>query len=116
MLKLFNAGLVCAVLVSAFVLYSQEHETRKLERAIAKAERQSREELEKIKLLNAEWAALTRPDRIQKIAEDQLHLQVLKPQQFVPLAEASSRLPQSQPLKLEAQNADAIGDMLEKLQ
>jgi len=116
MFKLFNAGLVAGVLVSAFFLYSQEHATRKLERMIAKAEKQSMEEREKIKLLNAEWAALTRPERIQKIAEEQLHLQVLQPQQFVPLSEVGARLPQALPQKLEARNSDEIGALLEKLQ
>jgi len=116
MLKLINAALVCAVLFCAFFLYSQEHATRKLERAIAKAEKQTIEEHEKIKLLDAEWAALTRPERIQKIAEEQLHLTVTQAQQFVPLAEVGARLPQSPPMKLEAHNTDEIGAMLEKLQ
>ena len=73
MFKLINAAMVCAVLASAFVLYSQEHTTRELERAIAKAEKQTKQEREKIKLLEAEWAALTRPERIQQIAEEQLN-------------------------------------------
>jgi cell division protein FtsL len=116
MLKMLNAALVGAVLVSAYFLYAQEHATRKLERTIAKVDRQMNEEREKIKLLDAEWAALNRPERIQKIAEEELHLKVLQPQQFVPLAEMATRLPQSQPLKLEAQNKDEIGAMLEKMQ
>lgn len=116
MLKLINAALVGLVLFSAFFLYSQEHATRKLERLIAKTEKKTIEEHEKIKLLEAEWASLTRPDRIQKIAEEQLHLQVIQPQQFVPLSEVASHLPQSQPLKLEAHNSDEIGALLEKMQ
>lgn len=116
MLKLVNAALVCCVLFCAFFLYSQEHATRKLERSIAKAEKQMNEEREKTKLLNAEWASLTRPERIQKIAEEQLHLQVIQPQQFVPLIEVGTHLPQTPPMKLEAHNSDEIGAMLEKLQ
>ena len=116
MLKLINAALVGLILCSAFFLYSQEHATRKLERLIAKTEKQMNDEREKIKLLDAEWASLTRPDRIQTIAENQLHLKVLQSQQFVPLAEAASHLPQTPALKLEAHNSDEIGAMLEKLQ
>jgi len=116
MFKLINACLVCAVLVSAFLLYSQEHTIREIERNIAKAEKKAADENNKIKLLEAEWAALTRPERIQKIAEEQLHLQVIQPQQFVPLAEVGSHLPQTPAMKLEAQNSDEIGAMLEKLQ
>lgn len=116
MLKLMNAALVTLVLFCAFFLYSQEHATRKLERSIAKIEKQTNDQREKIKLLNAEWASLTRPDRIQKIAEEQLHLQVIQAQQFVPLSEVAAHLPTSPPLKLEAHNSDEIGAMLEKLQ
>ncbi|MBG1231962.1 cell division protein FtsL [Aestuariivirga litoralis] len=116
MFKLFNAALVCTVLVSAFFLYSLEHATRALERNITKAERQITQEREKIKLLNAEWANLTQPERVQKIAQEQLHLQNMKAQQYVPLAELKDHLPEEPPVKLEAQGSDAIGAMLEKLQ
>lgn len=116
MFKIFNAILVCTVLVAAFVLYSLEHSTRGLERSIAKTEKQIGDEQERIKLLNAEWASLTKPDRIQKIAEEQLHFQTLKAQQFISISEIASKVPQSPPVKLEAQTSDAIGDLLENLQ
>jgi cell division protein FtsL len=116
MFKLFNAALVCGVLVAAFFLYSLEHATRALERNIAKTEHQISDEREKIKLLNAEWANLTQPDRVQKIAEEQLHLQNVEAKQFVPLADLKTKLPDEPPVKLEAQGTDAIGAMLEKLQ
>ena len=116
MFKVFNAILVSSVLVAAFVLYSLEHSTRALERSIVKTEKKIIDEQERIKLLNAEWASLTKPDRIQKIAEQQLHLQTLKAQQFIKPAEIVDKVPTSPPIKLEAQTADAIGDMLEKLQ
>ena len=116
MFKLFNAILVCTVLVSAFVLYSLEHSTRALERSVAKTEKQIIDEHERIRLLNAEWAGLTKPDRLQKIAEEQLHLQTLKAQQFISPTEIAPKVPQTPPVKLEAQSSDVIGDMLEKLQ
>ena len=116
MFKLTNAALVICVLVSAFFLYSLEHATRGFERNIAKTEKQIIDEREKIKLLNAEWTSLTRPERIQHLAEEQLHLKNLQAQQFVPLAEIGAKVPQTPPIKLEAQNADPIGNMLEKLQ
>ena len=116
MFKLFNAALVCAVLISAFFLYSLEHSTRALERNIAKTEKQIIDEHERISLLNAEWASLTKPERLQKIAEEQLHLQTLKAPQFISPAEIATNVPQTPPVKLEAQSSDTIGDMLEKLQ
>ncbi|MDE2383224.1 MAG: cell division protein FtsL [Alphaproteobacteria bacterium] len=116
MIKLANAFLVVNVLIAAFFLYSLEHATRALERNIAKTEKSITDERERIKLLNAEWASLTRPDRIQKMAEEQLGLKTIQAQQFVPLADIGAKVPQTPPVKLEAQNADAIGKMLETLQ
>jgi cell division protein FtsL len=116
MIKLANAFLVVSVLIAAFFLYSLEHKTRGLERDIAKAEKSIIDEREKIKLLGAEWASLTRPDRIQKLAEEQLKMQTLTAQQIVPISEIGARVPQTPPLKLEAQNSDEIGKMLESLQ
>ena len=92
------------------------HTTRSLERSIAKTEKSIIDEREKIKLLNAEWASLTRPDRLQKLAEEQLHFKTVEAQQFVPRAQIGGRVPQTPPVKLEAQNADEIGKMLESLQ
>ena len=116
MVKLVNAMLVVSVLFAAFFLYSLEHATRSLERSIAKTEKSIIDEREKIKLLNAEWASLTRPDRLQKLAEEQLHLKTVEAEQFVPLAQIGARVPQTPPVKLEAQNSDEIGKMLESLQ
>ena len=116
MVKLINAMLVMTVLIAAFFLYSLEHATRSLERSIAKAEKSITGEHEKIKVLDAEWASLTRPDRLQKLAEEQLHLKTVEAQQFVPMAEIGARVPQTPPVKLEAQNSDEIGKMLESLQ
>jgi len=116
MVKFINALLVVSVLLAAFFLYSLEHTTRSLERSIAKTEKSIIDEREKIKLLNAEWASLTRPDRLQKLAEEQLHFKTVEAQQFVPRAQIGARVPQTPPVKLEAQNADEIGKMLESLQ
>ena len=71
--KFLNAILVLAVLVSGFVLYSLEHATRGTgarDRRVSSA--RLREERESIKLLNAEWSSLTRPDRLQALANEHL--------------------------------------------
>jgi cell division protein FtsL len=116
MFKFFNAILVISVLVAAFFLYSLEHTTRGLERQIAKSQRSIVEEREKMKLLNAEWASLTRPDRIQKMAEEQLKFKTVTASQFVSLADVGAKVPATPNVKLEAQNADPIGAILEKMQ
>ena len=74
MIKVINAFLVLTVLVAAFFMYSLEHSTRGLERQITKLKTGRNDERETIKLLDAEWASLTRPDRLQKMAEKQLKL------------------------------------------
>ena len=114
--KLFNAILVLAVLVSGFTLYSMEHVTRGLERQIAGYERSMAADREDMKLLSAEWSSLTRPDRIQKLAEDHLKLGTLQAQQIVPAAQLAARVPAEPVIKLEAQDKDPIGDILQKMQ
>jgi cell division protein FtsL len=116
MIKLMNAILVCCVLAGGFVLYSLEHETRGLEREIARTQKAISDEREQTKMLNAEWASLTRPDRLQKLAEDQLKLQSVTAPQIVSVAELPSKVPDHPVVKLEAQNSDPIGDILEKMQ
>ncbi len=66
MLKILNAFLVMTVLVSGYMLYGLEHATRSQERSIAATQRKIDDTRETIKLLNAEWSSLTRPERIQK--------------------------------------------------
>ena len=65
MLRLFNAVLVLIALVSAFVLYSLEHQMRATERQIARTKAEIAEEREAINLLDAEWSNLTQPARLQ---------------------------------------------------
>lgn len=114
--KFFNALLVLTVLVSGFVLYSLEHATRGIEREIAGIHRAIAAERESIKLLNAEWSSLTRPDRLQRLAEQHLKLQTLRAQQIVKLEELALKVPPEPIIKLEEQDKDPIGDILGKMQ
>lgn len=114
--KLFNAVLVLAVLVSGFLLYSLEHSTRGLEREIAGIQRQILDSKENIKLLSAEWSSLSRPDRLQRLAEQHLHLETIKAQQVVKFEELGLKVPPEPIIKLEAMDKDPIGDILKKMQ
>jgi hypothetical protein len=67
-------------------------------------------------LLNAEWASLTRPGRIQKMAEEHLKMKTLTASQIIPIDEIGKRVPATPMIKLEAQNSDPIGAILEKMQ
>jgi cell division protein FtsL len=116
MVKVFNALLVMGLLVSAFFLYSLEHSTRGLERQITKMKTGISDERESIKLLNAEWSSLTRPERLQKLAEDQLKLKALTASQIVTMADLSTKIPDQPVVKLDDQGTDPIGAILEKMQ
>ncbi len=116
MLKIFNAVLVLAVLVSGYSLYQLEHATRGVERKIATTDRKIDEAREAIKLLNAEWSSLTRPERIQKLAEQNLALQPTRAQQFVSVEDLLTKVPETVPVKLEENGDDPIGDILKKMQ
>ncbi|MGH6854051.1 MAG: cell division protein FtsL [Aestuariivirga sp.] len=114
--KFFNAILVVTLLVSGFLLYSLEHSTRGYERNIARLERQISGSREEIKLLDAEWSSLTRPDRLQRLAAQHLELQTIQARQIVKLDELGSTVPPEPIIKLEAQGHDPIGDILLKMQ
>jgi cell division protein FtsL len=116
MIKMINALLVVTVLGSGYTLYALEHSTRGLERQISKTDRKLDEARESIKLLNAEWSSLTRPERIQKLAEEHLALQATQAKQFVSVEDLLTKVPATVPVKLEEQGKDPIGDILKKMQ
>ena len=114
--KFLNFILVVTLLVSGFVLYSMEHVTRGLEREIARHERGIAEEIENMRLLNAEWSSLTRPDRLRALAEQHLGLSTLKATQIVRIEEIGTKVPAEPVIKLEAQGSDPIGAIIDKMQ
>jgi cell division protein FtsL len=116
MLKAFNAVLVVAVLVAGYFLYDLEHTTRGAEREIARTERKLDEAREAVKLLNAEWSSLTRPERVQALAREHLALEPTQATQFVSVEDLLSKVPETVPVKLEEEGSDPIGDILKKMQ
>lgn len=116
MLRAFNACLVLAVLVAAYVLYSLEHSIRGVERQIARSNSAITSEKEMIGLLGAEWSSLVRPERLQRLAEQHLKLRRISPDQFVKVNELATRIPDEPPVKLEEDGKDAIGDILKAME
>ncbi len=114
MIKIVNVLLVVAVLFAAANLYRLEHDTRRLEREIVSIERDIAQRKEDHKLLRAEWASLTRPERIQKLAQDQLGLQTLTAEQIVEARELAL-LPLPGTL-VRATESGGIGKLLEVTQ
>ena len=113
--KLLNLMLVTAVLVSGFILYSLEHETRGLERDAARYQRGINDEIENMRLLNAEWSSLVRPDRIRTLAGRFLGLSTLKAQQIVKLDDLSTHVPAEPVMNLQAEGSDPIGAIIDKM-
>jgi cell division protein FtsL len=116
MFRLLNAILVLGLLVASYFIYNLEHSTRSGEREIERLQARIKEERESYKLLTAEWSLLTRPDRIQHLAEKHLKLMVLTSGQVIGPAELETRLPEEHVIHPDPEAADPIGDVLKKME
>jgi cell division protein FtsL len=116
MLKIVNTFLIACVLAAGFVLYTLEYQTRNAEREIARLKAAIRTERESIQLLEAEWSNLTRPERLQKLAEEHLDLRPVTQLQMVTEDELAARVPAEPIVKLEAEGKDPIGDILKAME
>jgi cell division protein FtsL len=116
MLKIVNGVLVLMVLVSGSILYAMEHKTRGLEREIRTTTAEIDALEEDIKLLNAEWSSLTRPERIQLLATRHLQMAPAEARQFTSLEELSARIAEVRGKMQEKPPSDAIGELMKKMQ
>lgn len=116
MLKLVNGMLVLLVLMSGALLYGLEYKTRRLEREITVAKRTISDTGEDIKLLGAEWSSLTRPERIQALATQNLKLAPAQATQFVSPGELEVRMAEVRARAKPVEEQDVIGDLLQKMQ
>lgn len=116
MLKLANGMLVLMVLMSGALLYALEYKTRRLEREITVAGRTISDTGEDIKLLGAEWSSLTRPERIQALATQNLKLAPAQATQFVLPGELEVRMAEVRVRAKPVEEQDVIGDLLQKMQ
>jgi cell division protein FtsL len=114
--KFLNFILIVTLLVSGFFVYSLEHTTRGLEREIAQLQREIGQETESMRLLNAEWSSLTRPDRLRALAQQHLGLSTLKATQIVKLEDLEKHVPPEPIVKLEAAGSDPIGAIIGEIQ
>ena len=105
MLRLFNLLSILVLLGSAVYAYSIKYQTSFRTEQIAKAKLEIKTEQDGINVLRAEWAFLTRPERVQKLSERYLDLEPLALAQIDSFASLPERLP----------HADAIGDKLDML-
>ena len=105
MLRILNVAAIMALLGSAVYAYSIKYDTILYTEQIAKTKHAIKKEREAIGMLRAEWAHLTRPERIQALADKHLDLQPLQLTQIV----RADKLPER------GGRVDSIGRQLELL-
>lgn len=83
MVRLLNLFAFLLAGAMAFLLYELKYETRQLEKKAAGIQREMDRERQSIAILRAEWSYLTRPERIETLADQLLHLRPATVDQLV---------------------------------
>jgi len=105
MLRLLNIVAILALIGSAVYAYSIKYQTAYRAEQIAKTKIEIKQERDAIAVLRADWAYMTRPERLQPLADK--YLPDLKPLQVTQLVSATA-LPQKS-------RNDSIGDKLSEI-
>lgn len=105
MIKVLHFVAISALIGSAGYAYSIKYETLYHAEQVAKLKAKVQRERDAIAVLQAEWALLNRPDRLQAAADKHLDLQKLKIQQLARLSDLPDR----------PKREDGIGRKLESL-
>lgn len=105
MWRLIHVCAIAAIVGSAVYAYSIKYETIWHAEQVAKLKSRIQKEKDAIGVLRAEWAHLTRPERVQALADKHTELGQLALNQIVRLSD----LPEKQ------QKTDTIGRQLELL-
>lgn len=107
LLRYLNVLAICALVGSALYAYSVKYETILFSEQIVKVEHSIEREQDRINMLRAEWAYVTRPERLQALADKHLpDMQQIATNQILLSA---SELPDQPP------KVDTIGRKLESL-
>ncbi|MBX9758849.1 MAG: hypothetical protein K2Y29_08720 [Beijerinckiaceae bacterium] len=93
MVRWLNVIAVLALLGSAVYAYRTKYETIFYAEQIAKLRNQNQTERDSIAVLKAEWAHLTRPTRIQSLADQHLDLKQLTVDQIVQVTDLPDQPP-----------------------
>jgi cell division protein FtsL len=105
MLRFLNIVAILALIGSAVYAYSIKYQTSYRAEQIAKTTIEIKTERDAVAVLRAEWAFLTRPERIQQLADKHLDLQPTRVEQIV----AAQAIPDR------AARVDSIGKTLDAL-
>ena len=112
MLKTIDIVFVCMVLAAVSATYVVKYGSEIKHSGIAKLEREIDKEKEAIDILNANWALLSKPSRMQALSErykDELQLEDLAPEQIIQLEELPLR-PIQLPKNRNAMNSQSQSD------
>lgn len=91
MIHRFNQGLLCLALLICVGLYSIKHEARLTERHLTRLAGEISDEREMLRLLQAEWAMRTEPERLQRLADRHLDMVPVSARQIVTLNTTAGR-------------------------
>ena len=91
MWRIFHLFAIAALIGSAVYAYSIKYETIYYSEQIVKIQHEIDKEHDQIGMLRAEWAHLTRPERIQKLADQHLQSQDLQLSQIVRVSDLPDR-------------------------
>jgi cell division protein FtsL len=105
MLRFLNIAAIVALIGSAVYAYTIKYQTSYRAEQIAKTKIEIKTEHDAIAVLRAEWSFLTRPERMQQLADKYLDLQPLRVDQIV----TANSLPER------ANRGDGIGRKLDEI-
>ena len=105
MIRLLNLVAIACLIASAIYAYTIKYQTMFRAETVASLKAEIRQEQDRIGLLRAEWANLSRPERVEALSDKLLSLQPLQLNQIVK--------PEALPSKL--QREDMIGRKLATL-
>lgn len=105
MLRILNILAICALVGSAVYAYTIKYQTSYRAEQIAKTKLEIKAERDAIAVLRADWSYMTRPERLQPLADKYLP-------DFTPLQVTQLISPQSLPQKT---RSDSIGAKLSEI-
>ena len=105
MMRFLHMVAISALIASAAYVYSIKYDTLYYSEEVAKLKVKLRKEHEAIAIGRAEWALLTRPDRLQRMADKNVDLQPMLITQLARFSDLPARPPKE----------DEIGRKLESL-
>ena len=82
-----NLIFILGALLSAFQMFVLKYKVVAQEKELARMYADIHRKVEDIHVLQAEWALLNDPERLQKIMEQQAYLKPVKPEQIIHVSE-----------------------------